>query len=168
MSQKNENLERLLQQFVDPSQAGSIADDIQYADTVFDAHPVPSAPAESRIRAMQNVRTQLALSKRHHIQIRWASAAVAVLVLVGMWLIYTGVETMTPLSPYPDARQQVTLEGFYTSGLSAADIEKDISDLDQAIENINDRSIDPVDSLQLNLNEIEDQLIANNTEFWKG
>ena len=167
MSNKNENLQRLLQQFVDASQAGAMADDIRYADAAFDAHPAPPAPKHTTAAVKQNVRAQLTHRQNRQRLLRVLSSAAAMLLVVGGWLLlHNGSPDLSPAPARPVG--QANLEVFYTSDASAADLDNDISQLLDDVEAIETAPYEPVDTMQINLNEIEDQLMANSTEFWKG
>ena len=167
MTHKDENLQRLLQQFVDKAQAQAMADDIRYADTAFDAHPAPSLRPQSKVKLMQNVRTRFKSLRNRRIALRWFSAAAVLLVLAGLFF-YSNIKPLSQPIAGPIEHHQMRLKGFYSSELSAVDIEDDITNLSEAVENIDTGPYEPVDTIQRNLNEIENQLIAGNTEFWKG
>ncbi len=171
MTQNDENLHLLLQQFVDEARAASMAEDIRYADAAFDAHPAPTVPQDVCIRLRHRVADRLLQSGQRRVRLRlFGTAAAVLLVLAGLAILDSGIRTVPPSASNPVQHAQIRLDGFFSSGLNTLDIESDISELFEAIEDIDVRPYDdkPVDTLQLNLNEIEDQCIANSTDFWKG
>lgn len=167
MSHKNENLERLLQQFVDQAQAGQMAEDIGYADTIFDTHPAPSLSQEAVVSLKHGVQRQLKYNRNS--KIRWVrTAAIVAIGLMGAFVLYSNVEKNPGPSMSIVKNKLIGYEDFFSAEINTAEIEKEITALHDAVESFNAVPYEPVDTLQLDLKQIENELIADSAEFWKG
>ncbi|MBL7215453.1 MAG: hypothetical protein ISS71_07220 [Phycisphaerae bacterium] len=169
MNHKKENLEQLLQRFMDEAHARQMADDIGHADYLFDTHPAPSVSRET-IRAIKQ-NTQIRFRRNEHIpsKMKWFAAAVVVAaILIGLFIRPSNDENSPSSFLNIVQNNRIRLEGFYTADASTAEIENEITHLLEAIEAIDMTPYEPVNTLQLNLIQIENELTTDSTEFWKG
>ena len=169
MNYKNENLERLLRQFVDQAQAHQAAGDIEHADDIFDTNPAPSVSRETISQVKQKVQYQLEHAERIHSKIKWLSAAAVVAILLtGLLVLHSNTENFSE-TPIHIAQNKIIRPGdFDAADVSTTEIENEITRLLEAVENIGADPYEPVNTLQLNLTELENELMADSTEFWKG
>ncbi len=168
MNRNNENLEQLLRQFVDPSQAHQMAEDIEQADRLFTAHPVPSVSGRTLSRIQKNVQKQ----SRHirHAGVAWiAAAGLAAVLLLGLYTLLNQTALQPESSSQPIAQNiRPQRNVFYVQEGSPADIEHEISRLLEAIQDASESSYESVNTIQKNLTQIEKELASDSQDFWKG
>lgn len=170
MNRNNENLEQLLRQFVDQTQARQMTEDIRQADTLFDANPAPSVSRETIARVKQNVQCELKHAK--HAAFKWVAAAgLAAIFLMGLHTILTD---RSELSPAPVKSRPIVQNirnhrnVFYMIDGTAAEIENEMMRLQDAMRDLGAAPYEPVNPVQINLNQIEYELTSDSTDFWKG
>jgi hypothetical protein len=169
MNRNDENLEQLLRQFVDQDQAQSMAREIEQADDLFAAHPVPLVSPQAVVRIQFQVQKQL--KHKQHTGITWIVAAgLAAILMMGL---YSLLSQQMPMSPRPDSGPiaqniRTHYNAFNMPDAATLEIENEISHLMEAIENINEPDDEPFNLIQINLNQLEDELTSGSTEFWKG
>jgi len=163
-----ENLAQLLRRFMDDSAAQAVQADIDAAERIMESYPAPAPSAEtvSTIRAL----TKAAAARKHRRTrifrgVVAAAAAVILTVLIGRH------------GPTPTARPHVNLASILPSAIwESHDLAAD--DLDLVYFNSEIRQIEAqmhaIDSDETeirrdsDLDDLEMELTAIETEFWKG
>ncbi len=184
MKHNNENLEQLLQQFVDETQAQKMMDDIHEADRLFDAHPAPAVDADTLEALRHSVRHQVKRHHRRHARRHWVGiAAIAAVLLVGLFTMYSGdpdspIHTTTPIEKVAHAPAgsmldvlDVTPWALNDNPLDAllAEIRSELGNLADAINTMDTGTYEPVNPLRFELIELEElEAVADSSEFWKG
>lgn len=170
MNQKNENLEQLLRQFVNEAQARDMADDIRQVDILFENFPAPSAAGETIETIHHNVRRQLELNQRLHTKLRYFSAAaVAVILLAGMFILRSDFKRMNDMHPLQVAGANEFWSELNSFETSMADIDSQISNLSETINTMDSGAFEPFNPLKLDITELDKiESLTDSTEFWKG
>lgn len=171
MNPDNENLEQLLRQFVDQTQTQQMAEDIRHADNLFDANPVPSVSRDTIARVKQNVHHELKHAK--HAVFKWvATAGLAAILLMGLQTMLTTHRaeiTKSPAQSQPIVQNTPSRSNaFYLSDRPAAEMENEMIRLQDAMQDLGAAPYEPVNPVQINLNQIENELTSDSTDFWKG
>lgn len=169
-SNKNENLEQLLRQFIDESQAGPMAAEIERGDRLFDSHPAPAVSRRLQQAVCAGMHRQIQHEHRVHLYRRWFSiATVAALLMIGLFVLQSDNDRPfeRPIEkPYLAAAAG---EWRLTEKVPLTDIQRELGRLSEEINTLDSKTYESVNPLRFDLLELEQiEAITSNTEFWKG
>lgn len=163
-----ENLTELLRRFLDEPAARAVQEDVDAVDRILDAHPAP-APSPGTLTTVKALMVAAALRRRRRIRMFRgavaAAAAVIVTVLVGQY------------GHSPTGRPSISLASIIPTAVwESHDIAADDLDLVYFTSEIRqiEAQMQAIETGETEvrgnntLDELEMELIAIETEFWKG
>ena len=163
-----ENLTELLRRFMDDSTAQATQADIEAAERILDDHPAPTPSCET-LNTVRILTLAAVARKRHRIQIfRGAVAAAAAIILTVM----IGRQNPVPMTDPKVGLASILPTAIWESHDIAAD-DLDLVYFASEIRHI-DAEIRALDSPETQvrrtdaLRELEMELVAIETEYWKG
>lgn len=177
MKYKNENLEQLLNQFVDQSRSQSMAEDIRQADRLMDRYPVGSVRPQTIEQIKQSVRHERLKHRRLYSEIKWISSVAAIVFIVlfaGLYAVFSGNENKTVV-PEGGFAQAVAFKGYWSDipyeDSVVIEIDQELTNVAEMLDTVEMETFEPVHTIQVELIEMElDEIesLTENTEFWKG
>lgn len=165
----HENVEQLLRRFMDSSEAGQAACDLKEGDRLFGLYPAPAVSPKAIDAVQRRVRGHL----RKHYQIRQfaatgsAAAVLAVIVLTGIYSLY--IKDLQ-IRPQTNTFSHKTVDIWNDLAFQDASmIESELTDVAAMLDSIRSDGFDFIGSHSIDLMELEEiEIIASNTDFWKG
>ena len=177
MSNKNEQLEALLSQFMDASQARQFQDDLSQIDHLFRTHPVESLDANT----LETVRTRVFLALRHHRywnMAKWYTTVAAVVIgtmVAGLFVLYSPEPGSRTIATVPRPTNQTVQRQFWSDTLFAIamendPIEQELTEISKSIQSVRVAPYaESADTLTIDLQEIEEiDSLTEESNFWKG
>jgi hypothetical protein len=172
MTKRNEELDQLLRQFMDETHAHQAWEELEAADRLFDAYPVPAVRRKTVIAIQENLRRQL----NHwdsYIAWLWRISAVAAVVgavlLAGIYFLHNSDRDVKPFMPGVFATALDWNNNRYAEDSPLAKIENELQDVAESMQTLSVETFKPVNTLSQDMMELDEiELLANNTEFWKG
>ena len=170
MAGKDENLNELLEKFMDAEQARQAAQDIRQADQLFTQFPAPTPDDELIANIKTQINEKLRQKPNAFKQITYKVLAAAAAVIIITAVITNSFEKQTPQPPIVYASMlpqsiwesdDVTVDDQSLATL-AAEIEQ--IEIEMLALQLNENG----DSLAEEIEELEMELIEINTDFWKG
>ncbi|MCE5186363.1 MAG: hypothetical protein LLF76_09585 [Planctomycetaceae bacterium] len=165
-----ENIDQLLRRFMTGTDAAQAAREIRAGDEVFRTHPAPEISADLLHSIQLRAAAQLKREQVHRRAFWGSAAAVAAVALL------TGIYWLTAAKPSPSARRTyVASTGvdllsklkLHDAMLSTMDAE--LTDLAKSMNEVQKDVPYHEDCLSIDLLELEElELLASNTDFWKG
>jgi len=179
---RNEQIDQLLSQFMDPQNAERAADDIRTGDALFAQYPAPDVRREAlgqiRSRLVRHSRMQ-----RRHGALRFAGSAAAAAVIVFALLhgvqqqpADTGVQradTQVAAVVSPVETKETIVRDLWkrlVSHESLVQIDRELTDLADSIDAVQSETYgELVNTMKIDMLELEElEMITANTDFWKG
>lgn len=167
----NKSLEQLLGKFMEPHQVKEAVDDIESGDRLFSDYPAPSVPEQTSRYVQWKVRNEL---RRHQTNtvLGWgtAAAAVAVILLAALYTVYD--PQALPMSlPSDIAKSDNANVSIWAehSDIRLTMIDTELTDIAESMDAIQYDTTGFAGFEAIDLLELEElELIASNTDFWKG
>ena len=172
-NKKDENLDRLLRQFMDDSQVCEMESDLSFSDRLFSKSSVPTIKPKTLISIRSRVHRELRHQKYLVFgkQLAVIAAVVATALLAGLHILYPEGPATYPGLP---SAQTVNVDPLwndmlYAANLNADPIAKELADLTESIHSVGEETYEPRDRLLDDLLEFEEiESLTENTDFWKG
>jgi predicted PurR-regulated permease PerM len=171
MKNNNENLQRLLQQFVNESEAKQMASDITDADRLFDQHPAPAVSADTLQAVQDNVKSRLHRRKHLISEIKWISGVAAIVIttlVAGLYILYSDNPMEREMAGFIPSDSSWKILSV-SSETSLAEIEEELTNLSERMDTMDNEDYEPINPIRYELMELEEiEILADNTDFWKG
>lgn len=164
MIEKKENLDKLLLSFFDPAQGSQIKRDIEQGDEVFCKYPGPAPDEELVVAIKRGISDELARKRERKPVFVVLSRAVAV---AAVFIILTLAGLMFFTSDSGDTRPLA--QDIWQDDLQLLDLKAQVDEIADQIRQIRLDEFGDDDDVDFAQWEIEDmEMVANNTDFWKG
>jgi len=163
-----ENLTELLRRFMDDSTARTAQTEIEEAERILESHPAP-APSAATLSAVKSLMVVVAARRRRRTRIfRSAVAAAAAVILA---LLLGRYDTSPAEHPRVNFASIIPAAVWESHDIAADDLDlvyftSQIRQIETQMQDLETEDVEPRDSDVLDNIEIE--LIAVETEFWKG
>lgn len=170
MRHNNESLNELLDRFMDFAQAAQAQRDIREGDRLFEIHPVTM---RKETAGAIKARVQREFRKQRQASIaKWSSlaAGIAIALLAGVQALKDEPVMPVVQKPVYVASNTQNLWSRLSSGDSLLLVmDQELTDVANSINDIESEDAGSVNMLSIDLLEIEElEMIASNTDFWKG
>lgn len=170
MKNGNDKLDELLRQFMDDSHVHDFKEDLDFADCVFAAYPVPAVRQETLAAIKAKIRRKL---MRHRLLTagKWMAAAAAVLFIA----VLTGDRLVAPAKRIPSiaatfySNEDIWRDDFFAMNSQVDSIEQELTELAGAIHAAPVKAFGATDTFSIDMKELDEiEHFTKNTSLGKG
>ena len=169
MSENKENLDELLTDFFDPAEALQVKRDIELGDEIFIRNPAPVPDEQLLVAIKTNIAVDLARNKRKRVvfltigKVATVAAVFIVTALIGLMFFVHDSSDMSTLA------KNIWQDDAFVADEELLALKTQVDEIADEIRQIRLDELDEdydVDTIQWEIEEME--MVANNTDFWKG
>ena len=170
-SERHDNLRSLFETFMDAEQARQAAEDVRGADELFRRHPAPAPSREVLLRIKARGAVQLSERRRVRLWRRHVAEAVAaaalLVVVASVGLKFVGNDTPR-IGPEIWSKAIWETDSIVRDDANLAYISTEIEQIEEQFKTALSPSEQQAETPVSELYEMEMELIAMETDFWKG
>jgi len=170
MKNGNEKLDELLRGFMDEAHVRDLKAELDFADHVFTAYPVPAVRQETLASIQSKIRQKL-IQRRFLTAGRWIAAAAAILIVAVLSRDYfvNNPNRTTPFSAASYNTEGIWEDDFYAMNSQVDSIEQELTELARSVRAVRLETYDTTDTFSLDMMELDEiEHLADNASLGKG
>ena len=169
MIENKENLEELLSNFYSSSEVSQVNRDIESGDEIFRSNPAPGPDEQLLVTIKNRIAVDLARDERNRIVFLTIGKAAAVAAVVIVTALIGLMFSLHESSDMPVLAKHIWQDNTLEADPQLLTLKVQVDEIAEQIRQIRLDELDEdddVDTIQWEIEEME--MVANNTDFWKG
>ncbi|MDH4202149.1 MAG: hypothetical protein OEV87_04585 [Phycisphaerae bacterium] len=168
MKNGNEKLDELLRRFMDEAHIRDLKADLDFADHVFSAYPVPAVRQEALASIQAKIRQKL-IHRRFLTAGRWiAAAAILIVAVLSRNHFVNNPNRITPFSAASYNTEDIWKDDFYAMNSQVDSIEQELTELARSARPVRLETYDTTDAFSLDMMELDEiEHLADNASLGK-
>ena len=163
----NEKLDNLLRQFMDEAHMRNLKADLDFADQVFEAHPVPDVRQET-LAAIQGKIHRMLLRRRFLTVGKWISGAAAVLV-VALLSHSHFISPPNKIAGTNYSNESIWKSDFYAMNSQVDSLERELAELAGTVHTSRLDAFDTTGTFSVDMKELDEiEHLTDNLSLGKG